>query len=96
MLWKCMGASSKTFPNIIKTLNSMHNLDLITIVEPRNSGMKAIRIINELHFTNFFVENAKWYASGICILCNDPATPVQIIHNASQAVTRVIESLGKI
>lgn len=43
-----------------------------------------------------FIEDAKGFAGGLWILWNDPSIRIQVVHNTSQAITRVAESMNKV
>ena len=85
LIWNCQGAASRKFRNVVKSLIDIHKPDMLVLLEPRISGIKAERLIHFLKFSHFHMVEALGFSGGIWCLWNDNWY-VQVMFNHKQFV----------
>ncbi|XP_061372255.1 uncharacterized protein LOC133314745 [Gastrolobium bilobum] len=68
------------------TLSKKYRSDLVVLLEPRVSGVRAAKIIQNLGFANSIIEEAVGFSGGIWILWNQSSFSVQIIEKDEQLI----------
>ena len=53
--WNVRGAGKKGFSRIINDVRRLNHIDVFAILEPRISGVKAVKVIDKLGFYNRFI-----------------------------------------
>ena len=70
-VWNVRGTGKKGFSRNIANIRGMHKFEILAVLEPRISGSKALRVINQLGFSNHFVVDAEGFSGGIWLLWNE-------------------------
>ena len=85
LVWNCQGAASKKFCSVVNSLIEIHKPEMLMLLEPRISGIKAELLIHFLKFNHSYRVEALGYYGGIWILWNDNWS-VQVLINHKQFV----------
>ena len=89
-MWNVRGAGKKLFPKTVSDMRMMHNFDVLAVLEPRISGIKATRVIQRLGFSDNFVVEADGFSGGIWLLWNSNKVKLQVIANSKQTITAIV------
>ncbi|KAL5831677.1 hypothetical protein ACOSQ4_017031 [Xanthoceras sorbifolium] len=89
------GAGKKSFPKTVLDLKNIHNFDMIAILEPRISGIRASRVIKRLGFSDSFILEANGFSGGIWILWNNNRINMQVLASSKQSVTLLVDDVNK-
>lgn len=82
--WNCRGAGARSFPCLIQDLKRSHNVQMLIIIEPRISGVKADKIITKLGYDYNYRVEAEGFSGGIWLLWDKSNVNIHIINNSSQ------------
>ncbi|KAL5746014.1 hypothetical protein ACOSP7_027160 [Xanthoceras sorbifolium] len=85
------GAGKKLFVRTITNMRSMYKFDMLVVIEPRISGLRAKKIINKIGFSNSHIVEAKCFIGGIWMLWDSDKIKLQIIASSKQSITALVE-----
>lgn len=78
LVWNVRGAGGRNFHNLVRNTMRIHNIDFVTILEPRISGVKVDAVINRIGL----VEGDRVEAIGfsrVWCLWNSRCPPISVI-----------------
>ena len=87
--WNVQRAAGKAFKYVAKSVINVHRLNILVLLEPRISDLKAEKVIRGLWFTNSHRVEANGHAGGIWVLWQESCS-VQVLGNHAQFVHMVI------
>ncbi|KAJ4839856.1 hypothetical protein Tsubulata_030162 [Turnera subulata] len=90
--WNCQGAAKRQFCRLCKEICREERPDIVIVVEPRISGVKAERVIRRLRFPNSHRAEARGYAGGIWVLWDAGRTKVSIVHSHTQFIHFTVDT----
>ncbi|KAK0608600.1 hypothetical protein LWI29_033148 [Acer saccharum] len=67
-------------------------MEVLVVFEPRISGVKAYRVIDNLGFPNRFVVEALGFSGGIWLLWNDSRVKLEVVANSRHSIAVVIDN----
>lgn len=74
-----MGAGSQSFPITVIDIVRKYNIDVLCLLEPRISGVRADTICRKLGFNNWSAVESTGFAGGIWIMWNEPNFRVEYV-----------------
>ncbi|XP_028808404.1 uncharacterized protein LOC114762973 [Neltuma alba] len=94
-IWNCQGAASRRFHTVLKSLLHGFKPDLIALLEPRISGVKADRVIKKLNYPNLHRVEAEGFSGGIWLMWSDQIK-VHVLLNHKQFIhTHICSTNGE-
>ncbi|KAK0592822.1 hypothetical protein LWI29_026048 [Acer saccharum] len=88
--WNVRGAGKKGFPKIISDLRNIYKFDVIAILEPRISGSRALKVVNNLGFSDKFLVEASGFSGGIWLLWNSDRVKLQVVASSRHSITAIV------
>ena len=85
------GIGKKGFTKNMANLRRLHNFEILSIFEPRISGLKAQRIIKNLGFDKIFVVDVDGFSGGIWLLWNDNRVKIYVVAKFRQCITSLVK-----
>ncbi|XP_061348216.1 uncharacterized protein LOC133293642 [Gastrolobium bilobum] len=58
LIWNCRGAAKAKLKGIMKTLVRSHKVEVVVLLKPRVSGIRAQKVIQNLGYVNYIIEDA--------------------------------------
>ena len=92
--WNCRGAASRSFARILHDIVKKYGINVMCLLEPRISGIKADRVVKKLGFSNWWRVEATGYAGGIWVLWNEVEVSVEYICSTTQLLHCNIKDKG--
>ena len=89
--WNCRGAGSSEFRAVINDLKKTHNFQIMAIVEPRVSGARADRIIDQMKFDSSFRVEAQGMSGGLWVLWNGSNVHVKILNSSRHFIHGIVD-----
>ncbi|KAK9137883.1 hypothetical protein Sjap_008477 [Stephania japonica] len=80
-VWNCLGASKSGFLNIIKGFIKQHKLNILALMEPHVSGIKADRLIPILGFSCSHRIEGEGFSGGIWVCWKEEILVTIICNN---------------
>ncbi|KAI9085735.1 hypothetical protein K1719_032341 [Acacia pycnantha] len=77
------GAANADMGRQLRFLTSKYHISLVVLVETRTSGDKCLRLRRKVGFDSSFVEEARGFSGGICVLWK--SQDVQVVEELYQA-----------
>lgn len=94
LFWNCQGVSSPVFRRTFVTIDKIYNPDIVAILEPKISGVKADNFIKHSGLDFSHREEAEGFAEGIWILWKE-GFRMEFIFNHKQFIHfKVTDSSG--
>lgn len=91
IIWNVRGAGKRSFAQSVRDLIQLHKVKLFVILEPRISGERMFRIIQNIGFSKYFIVEAEGFAGGLWMLWNDDELSVQVLECSHYTITSYIE-----
>ena len=88
--WNVRGAGKKGFVNSVSDLRKIFLFEVLVVLEPRISGVKACKVIDKMGFSNNFVVEASGFSGGIWLLWNDSRVKLKVVASSRYSITMVI------
>ncbi|XP_028754199.1 uncharacterized protein LOC114713696 [Neltuma alba] len=90
-VWNCQGAASNSFHRVLKSLLRGYTPDIVVLVEPRISGVKADRVIKKIGYPYSHHVEADGYSGGIWLMWNS-RVQVRVLANHKQFIHTTIQN----
>ena len=87
--WNVRGAGKKGFVNYVSDLSKIFLFEVLVVLEPRISGVKACKVIDKMSFSNNFVVEASGFSGGIWLLWNDSRVKLKVVASSRYSITMV-------
>ncbi|XP_057444827.1 uncharacterized protein LOC130737074 [Lotus japonicus] len=84
MCWNCRGTNSRGFPNLIRDLKRLHNMEALFLVETHSSGEKARKVAASLGFDSSEIVDGNGQAGGIWCLWDSNAVTIVKLFSSPQ------------
>ena len=88
--WNCKGAGNREFYAVMNDLRKTHNFHIMAIVEPRVSGVKADKIVEQLNFESSCRVEAQGMSGGIWVLWNNSKVHVKILNSSRHFIHGIV------
>ncbi|XP_028801025.1 uncharacterized protein LOC114756265 [Neltuma alba] len=93
-VWNCQGAASNSFHRMLKSLLQGYRPEIIVLVEPRISGIKANKVIKKLGYPHSHRVEASGFSGGIWLMRSTNVL-VSVLNNHQQFIhTSISDSTG--
>lgn len=93
--WNVRGAGKKGFSKVICDLRKLFRFEVLAILEPRISGARASKIVNNLGFSDNFMVEASGFSGGIWLLWNSCKTKLQVVASSTHTITALVAEGSK-
>ncbi|KAJ1436793.1 Endonuclease/exonuclease/phosphatase superfamily [Sesbania bispinosa] len=77
--WNVRGTGSRGFASLICDLTRRYKVDILSILEPRMSGIKANRLIKRMGFSFCHVVHSQGFSGGLWLLWRDDMCRLEVI-----------------
>ncbi|KAK4277819.1 hypothetical protein QN277_015755 [Acacia crassicarpa] len=68
--WNCRGAGNRSFPLKTKDIVNKYYVNILCLLEPRISGVRADKVCRKLGFSHWMRVEATGFFGGIWVLWN--------------------------
>lgn len=91
LFWNCRGAGNKGFYVIMHDLKIKFKFDVMSITEPRVSGVRADRIANKLNFESSSRVEAQGMLRGLWLLWNNSKIIIKILNSSGHFIHEIVD-----
>ncbi|KAJ9190416.1 hypothetical protein P3X46_001622 [Hevea brasiliensis] len=85
MCWNCQGATGRDFRQVLKMVVNINKPNMIVLLEPQISRIKADRVIAGFGYSYSHRVKAQGFASGIWVIWND-VWQIEVVLNCRQFI----------
>ena len=90
IFWNCRGAGNNGFCAVMHDLRRLYRYNILAVVEPRISGVKADRIVDKLNFEASFRVEAHGMSGGIWLLWNKSKVNIKILDSSRHFIHGIV------
>lgn len=92
--WNVRGAAKRHFIRSITDLKRLHLISVMVLLEPRISGTTALKVADNLGFSNYFIVDAVGFSGGLWLLWNSADVNLQVAECSQYTITSLIKYEG--
>ncbi|KAF7831804.1 RNA-directed DNA polymerase [Senna tora] len=86
IVWNFRGTGAKSFPGLIRDLKRRFHVDFLALVETRQEGFSAQRIMDKFGFDNREIVEAVGFSGGIWCLWRNVGSRIRVVQKHNQFI----------
>ncbi|KAK4265516.1 hypothetical protein QN277_026562 [Acacia crassicarpa] len=92
--WNCRGAGRRAFPLTVKDIVFKYHINILCLLEPRISGVKADRVCRKLGFNHWIRVESTRFLGGIWLLWDNGAFDITYLTSTTQLLHCQVKDLN--